>query len=78
MRSKLRVSGLVGWRRWKRESGYHRQGTVENAFFRYKSRLGDQLYARGLARWKAEVAIVCTILNWLPALGRPRSAALAR
>ncbi len=25
----------VGRRQWKKESGYHRQGTVENAFFRY-------------------------------------------
>ncbi len=25
----------IGRRRWKKESGYHRQGTVENAFFRY-------------------------------------------
>ncbi len=25
----------IGRRRWKKESGYYRQGTVENAFFRY-------------------------------------------
>ncbi|MFT5478807.1 MAG: IS5 family transposase [Planctomycetota bacterium] len=25
----------VGRQRWKKESGYHRQGTVENAFFRF-------------------------------------------
>ncbi len=27
----------LGQRRWKRESGSHRQARVENAFFRYKS-----------------------------------------
>ena len=27
----------VGRRRWKKESGYHRQGRVENTFFRWKS-----------------------------------------
>jgi hypothetical protein len=26
----------VGRRKWKKESGYHRQGRVENTFFRYK------------------------------------------
>ena len=30
----------VGRRQWKKESGYHRQARVENAFFRYKSIIG--------------------------------------
>ncbi len=34
----------MGRRQWKKESGYHRQGTVENAFLRYKSILGDRLH----------------------------------
>ncbi|MFT5288783.1 MAG: IS5 family transposase [Planctomycetota bacterium] len=67
-----------GRRRWKKESGYHRQGTVENAFFRFKSMLGDRLHARGLAAQKAEVAIGCKILNRLLVLGRPRSKAIVR
>jgi len=40
----------IGRRQWKKESGYHQQGTVENAFFRYKSILGDRLRARS---WNA-------------------------
>ena len=31
----------LGRCRWKKVSGYHRQGRVENAFFRYKSIIGD-------------------------------------
>ena len=31
----------LGRRRWKKVSGYHRQGRVENTFFRYKSIIGD-------------------------------------
>jgi hypothetical protein len=36
----------IGCRRWKKESGYHRQARVENTFFRYKSIVGDRLRAR--------------------------------
>jgi len=36
----------VGRRQWKKESGDHHQGTVENAFFRYKSIIGERLRAR--------------------------------
>ena len=74
----IRRVAQVGRRRWKKESGYHQQGTVENAFFRYKSMLGDKLHARGLAAQKTEVAVGCKILNRLLGLGRPRSVALDR
>lgn len=43
----IRRVNTIGRRQWKKESGYHRQGTVENGFFRYKSMLGDRLHARG-------------------------------
>ncbi len=36
----------IGRRRWKKESGYHRQARVENTFFRYKSIVGGRLRAR--------------------------------
>ena len=63
----------VGRRRWKKESGYHRQGTVENAFFRYKSIIGDRLRARHLRGPKAEALIACNILNRMFEIGRPAS-----
>jgi transposase len=31
----------IGRRRWKKESVYHQQARVENAFFRYKTIFGD-------------------------------------
>jgi hypothetical protein len=68
----------VGRRRWKKEFGYHRQGTVENAFYRYKAMLGGRLHARGLATQKSEVAIACKILNRMLECGRPKSVAVAR
>ncbi|MGK0482000.1 MAG: hypothetical protein ACJAQ3_001978 [Planctomycetota bacterium] len=70
--------GEVSRQRWKKPSGDHRQGTVENAFFRYRSMLGDRLHARVLAAQVVEVAIGCKILNRLLVLGRPRSKAIAR
>ena len=44
----------LGRRRWKKVSGYHRQGRVENTFFRYKSIIGDGLRARSPAGMTGE------------------------
>ena len=66
----------IGRRRWKKESGYHRQARVENAFFRYKSIIGDRLRARHPKAQKAEALIACNILNGMTALGRPASCAI--
>ena len=65
-----------GRREWKRVSGYHRQGTVENAFFRYKSIIGDRLRARHPMSQRAEVLIACNVLNRMFELGRPVSRAI--
>ena len=53
----------LGRRRWKKASGYHRQGRVENTFFRYKSIIGDGLRARSPAGQGSEVVLGCEILN---------------
>ena len=36
----------IGRRRWKQTARYHQQARVENAFFRYKTIIGDGLRAR--------------------------------
>jgi hypothetical protein len=74
----IRKVEKLGRREWKKLSGYHRQGTVENAFFRYKAMLGGKLHARGLAAQKVEVAIACQVLNRMLECGRPKSVAVAR
>ena len=38
----------LGRREWQKASGYGRQARVENAFFRYKSIIGDGLRARSV------------------------------
>ena len=63
----------VGRRQWKKESGYHRQGTVENTFFRFKSVIGDRLRDRDADAQETEAAIACNILNRMFELGRPAS-----
>ena len=68
----------LGRRRWKKASGYHRQGRVENAFFRYKSIIGDGLRARNPAGQGSEVVLGCEILNRMTALGRPVSYRIGR
>ena len=66
----------VGRRRWKKESGYHRQARVEKTFFRYKTIIADRLRARRPKSQKAEAIIACNILNRMIALGRPVSCAI--
>ena len=68
----------LGRRRWKKASGYHRQGRVENTFFRYKSIIGDGLRARSPAGQGSEVVLGCEILNRMTALGRPVSYRIGR
>ena len=68
----------LGRRHWKKASGYHRQGRVENAFFRYKSMIGDGLRARSPAGQGSEAVLGCEILNRMTALGRPMSYRIGR
>ena len=63
----------LGRRQWKKASGYHRQGRVENTFFRYKSIIGDGLRARSPAGQGSEAVLGCEILTRMTALGRPVS-----
>jgi hypothetical protein len=66
----------IGRQRWKAEFGYHRQGRVENTFFRYKSIICDRLRSRDPDAQKTEVILGCNILNRMFECGRPRSAAI--
>ena len=68
----------VGRRRWKKESGYHRQGRVENTFFRMKSIVGGRLRARHADAQATEALLACIVLNRMYELGRPRSVAIPR
>ena len=68
----------VGRRRWKKESGYHRQATVENAFFRYKRLLGGRLRARQPDAQRIEVRHACNILNHMIELGAAQSYSTGR
>jgi hypothetical protein len=68
----------LGLRQWKKASGYHRQARVENAFFRYKSIIGDGLRAGSGGGLEVETSLACRILNQMTALGRPQSQAINR
>ena len=68
----------LGRRQWKKASGYHCQGRVENTFFRYKSIIGDGLRARNSAGQGSEVVLGCEILNRMTELGRPVSYRIGR
>ena len=68
----------IGRRRWKKETGYHRQARVENVFFRYKSIIGEGFRARSSAGRGAEAVLACNVLNRMRDLGRLASYAIRR
>ena len=67
----------MGRRKWKKESGYHRQGRVENTFFRYKTILGGRLRVRLASAQATKALLACNVLNRMFELGRPRSVAIS-
>ena len=69
----IRQVQQAGRRQWKKDSGYHQQARVENAFFRYKLIIGESLRARGRAGQETEAILACNILNQMTQLGRPAS-----
>lgn len=56
---------------WKIQSGYHRRSISENAFFRWKTVLGEKMYARKFENQKTEAAIKVAILNKLIQIAAP-------
>ncbi len=72
----IREVARIGRRQWQKESGYHRQGRVENTFFRYKGIIGDRLRARQVGAQKTEIVMACNILNRMVGVGMPVSRAM--
>ena len=63
----------IGRRQWKEDSGYHRQGRVENTFHRYKAIIGGRLRARVRGTQETEAVLACNVLNQMRPLGWPTS-----
>ncbi|MFT4540289.1 MAG: hypothetical protein ACI841_003083 [Planctomycetota bacterium] len=74
----IKRANRIGRRQWKKESGYQRQGTVENTLFRHKSMRGDRPHARIRAAQDVEVGFRREVLNRMLAFGRRKSMAIAR
>jgi hypothetical protein len=72
----VRRGGAVGRREWKRESGYHRHGTVGNAFSRCKTMIGPALRARDEQGRRTQARLGCLLLNRMRELAWPDSAAI--
>ncbi len=68
----------LGRRDWTKASGYHRQARVENAFFRYKSIIGDGLRAASRRGRDVEASLACRVLDRMTERGRPESRAISR
>ncbi|MCW5924311.1 MAG: IS5 family transposase [Saprospiraceae bacterium] len=62
---------------WKAQSGYHRRSISENAFFRWKTILGEDMYARKIENQKTEAAIKAAVLNRFIQIAAPKAAKVA-
>lgn len=69
----LRVIRKTSLNAWKETTGYHLRSMAENAVYRFKTILGNQLNARRLANQKTEAIIKTSILNRMMKLGMPDS-----
>ncbi len=56
---------------WKVQSGYHRRSISENAFFRWKTILGEKMYARKFENQVTEAAIKAAVLNRFIQIAKP-------
>ena len=74
----IRQVKKIGRRRWMKESGYHRQGRVENTFFRLKTTIGGRFRARVCGAQVSEAVLACNALNRMRDLGWPNSVKIAR
>ena len=68
----------IGRRAWEKEVRYHQQARVENAFFRYKSIIGEALRARTSGGQMVESLVACQVLNRMSSLGTPESYRIGR
>ncbi len=66
----------VGRQGGQRDSGYRRQGAVDNLFFRYQRMLGNSLRACSYESQKREAMIGCNVLNRMAKLGKPECHAI--
>ena len=62
---------------WKIQSGYHRRSKSENAFFRWKTILGEKMYAREFENQKTEAAVKAAILNKFIQIAAPKAVKVA-
>lgn len=62
---------------WKIKSGYHRRSKSENAFFRWKTILGEKMYAREFENQKTEAAVKTAVLNKFIQIAAPKAVKIA-
>lgn len=72
----LRACHRLGWRIWKKWSGYHRRSLVETKMHCFK-RLGERVMARTFERQVVELHVRVALLKRFSQLGRPTTVPLA-
>lgn len=71
--SPIAAYSIEGRYPWRTSSGVTRQSLAENAVSRFKALVGMKLASRELERPRIEVLVKSPVLDWMSALGMPRS-----
>jgi IS5 family transposase len=69
----IAATKILGKKRWKKISGYHRRSLAETAMMRFKTTFGSHLKARKIENQATEAFIKCNILNKITQIGKPVS-----
>ena len=56
---------------WKKQAGYHRRSLSETTFFRWKTILGERMYARKFHNQTTEAAVKSAVLNRFIQIAKP-------
>jgi hypothetical protein len=59
------------------QSSYHRRSKSKNAFFRWKTILGEKMYTREFITQKTESAVKAAVLNKFIQIVAPKSVKVA-
>ena len=73
----IQTIAKIGRAEWKKKEDYHQRSKSETAMFRYKTIIGNTLFARKIENQQTEARIGCKILNLALQINKPKAIKVA-